>query len=65
MLELVVDRAYGEIAFQIFECLFDLYETNVVTPQLSGVGAGQIGVQPSNALRDGVLLAACLVSGRN
>ena len=43
MLELVVERTHGQIALEVFECLFDLYELDVIAPQLGGVSAGEIG----------------------
>ena len=41
--ELVMDRAHREVALEIFERLFDVHELDVVTPQLGGLGAGEIG----------------------
>ena len=42
---LVVDRPDRKIALEILECFFDLRELDVVTPQLGGVAAGEIGAQ--------------------
>ena len=44
-LELVMDRADGEIAFEIFKRLFDHNQLQVVIPQLDRILLGQIGAQ--------------------
>ena len=46
---LVVDRPDRKIAFEILERFFDLGELDVVTPQLGGVAAGEIGAQQITA----------------
>ena len=42
---LVVDRPDRKVAFEILERFFDLRELDVVTPQLGGIAAGEIGAQ--------------------
>jgi hypothetical protein len=44
-LELVMDRADGEIAFEIFERLFHRDELQVIVPKLDGIVLGEIGAQ--------------------
>ena len=40
---LVIDGTDGEVVFQVFECLLDLGEADVVLPQGGGVFIAQVG----------------------
>ena len=40
---LVIDGTDGEVVFQLFECLLDLGEADVVLPQGGGVFIAQVG----------------------
>ena len=40
---LVIDGTDGEVVFQLFECLLDLGEADVVLPQGGGVFMAQVG----------------------
>jgi hypothetical protein len=43
--ELMMDRAQRQVAFELFEGLFDFGELQVTFPQLGGVGLGEVGAQ--------------------
>ena len=40
---LVIDGTDGEVVFELFECLLDLGEADVVLPQGGGVFIAQVG----------------------
>ena len=42
---LVVNRADGQVAFELFEGLLDLGQLNIVLPQQSGRFSGEIGTE--------------------
>lgn len=43
--QLMVDWTQGQVAFELFEGLFDLGELEVKFPQLGGIGFGQVAAQ--------------------
>ena len=50
MVELVMDRSDGEIAFQFLEGLFDLGELDVEPPQAGRIVLAEVGAQQIAAL---------------